>query len=52
MERIKFMKNYEHKISELKAQLEHDNHTWIKRFDIRDAEYKQEVEEARKKYFD
>ena len=29
MERLKFMKNYDSRISELKAQIDKDNHSWI-----------------------
>ena len=39
LERVKLTKVSEQKIQELKSQLESDNQSWIKRYDIRDNEY-------------
>lgn len=40
------MKSYEEKIAELKRQLEFENESWIKRFDLRNVEYKKEMERS------
>lgn len=52
LEKIKFMKGYEQKITELKDKIEHDNQDWIKRFDIQAQEYKEELERKRKQFSD
>ena len=43
IEKIKLIKSYEQKINDLKKQLEYENQSWIKRFDIRNEEYKRQM---------
>lgn len=44
LERAKLTKEFENRITHLKAQLDEDNQNWINRFDIRDKEFKAEGE--------
>lgn len=46
LERVKLLKSYDQKISDLKGQIETDNQSWMRRFDIRNSEYKAQLESS------
>lgn len=52
LDKIKFMKGYEQRISELKQKMENDNQDWIKRFDLQTQEYQEGLEKMRKEFSD
>ena len=46
LERVKLIKGYNQKILDLKGQIETDNQSWMRRFDIRNSEYKAQLQSS------
>lgn len=50
MEKVKTSKEHESKIAAMKKHADEENQNWVKRFELRDEEFRKEVESVKSKY--